>query len=294
MTGMATHAKAPGKSSAKSWAWAVLLTMGATSVILNIWDATHAAHLFWLIAALKGIAPVGAAMGLSEVGARYDGGKVFRGLCFAVMGGAMSLSMSAIANVMRPGSEVWAAWMFGVVLDAAALIGLHVILTERERARAGATALEIADRAAADAQGDAERERRERAAAEAEAAQARAERDAVSAELEALRQAAPVPLRRRSRPAGARPRRSAPGAADTGDLTVELRAIQMLDAHPELRAKGNGAELGRRLGVHPSPGRRLHARLTAEERPDPLQERAPGREGERAPGTAQERPADQP
>ena len=44
MTGMAKHATAPEKSSAKTAAWSVLVTMGGTSVILNFWDATHAAH----------------------------------------------------------------------------------------------------------------------------------------------------------------------------------------------------------------------------------------------------------
>ena len=66
---------APDKSSAKVAAWSVLITMGGTSVTLNIWDATHAAHLFWLLAVLKGLAPVLAAMLLSEAGARFDGGK---------------------------------------------------------------------------------------------------------------------------------------------------------------------------------------------------------------------------
>ena len=41
-------------------------------------------------------------MFISEAGARFDGGKVFRRVTFAIMGGAMLLSASAVANVLRP------------------------------------------------------------------------------------------------------------------------------------------------------------------------------------------------
>jgi hypothetical protein len=88
---------------------------------------------------------------------------------------------------------------------------------------------------------------------------------AANATAEALRQAAHG---RRSRGRSA-PRKAAPVSAPESDgeqdLTAELRAIQMLDAHPELRAKGQGSELGRKLGVSPATGRRLHAALTADE-----------------------------
>lgn len=64
--------------------------------------------------------------------------------------------------------------------------------------------------------------------------------------------------------------------AQGGDLTTELRAIQLLDAHPELRQPRMGAELARRLGVSPATGRRLHSQLTAENRPsEALAEEAP-------------------
>lgn len=140
MNDMADHRRAPQKSSAKGPAWGVLVTMGGTSVTLNIWDATHGAHLFWLIAGLRGFAPVLAAMFLSEVGARFDGGKTFRWVAFSIMAGAMVLSASAVANVLRPSYPAGVlglvlSWMFGLVLDAAALAGLWVILTERERKR---------------------------------------------------------------------------------------------------------------------------------------------------------------
>lgn len=307
MTVMADHRKtAPGKSSARVPAWAVLITMGGTSIVLNFWDATHSPHpLFLLIAGLRGFAPVLAAMFISEAGARFDGGQAVRRVCFAIMGGAMLLSASAVANVLRPSYPAGLlglalSWLFGIVLDAAALTGLWMILTERQRRREAERAEEARDAAgemaeavaAAEARA-AEQARQERAQIEAEAAQERAavetelartsaELTAANATVEALKTAARGQRRGRSRSAAPKARKSAQGSADGQDLTTELRALQMLDAHPELRDKGQGAELARRLGVSPAHGRRLHARLTAEERPDSgPDERSLGRGDER-------------
>lgn len=55
--------------------------------------------------------------------------------------------------------------------------------------------------------------------------------------------------------------------ARDADLTTELRAIRLLDEEPELKAPRMGAELGRKLGVSEQTGRRLHSRLTAQDRP---------------------------
>ena len=296
MTVMADHRKtAPGRSSAKVPAWAVLITMGGTSITLNFWDATHAASpMFWLIAGLRGFAPVLAAMFISEAGARFDGGKVFRRVTFAIMGGAMLLSASAVANVLRPSYPAgWLglgmSWLFGIVLDAAALTGLWIILTERERRRDAERQGEADDAAQATAEAVAAAEARAAqehqsvtAGLRDELASARDELTAAHATVDALRTAAPSGRsRRKARPAP-RPRATAPGSGDTQDLTTELRALQMLDAHPELRAKGQGSELARRLGVSPGYGRKLHLRLTSEERPgDPLQDHPADRGDER-------------
>lgn len=291
MTVMADHRKtAPGKSSAKVPAWTVLVTMGGTSIILNFWDATHTPHpLFLLIAALRGFAPVAAAMGLSEAAARFDGGKTFRIVAFAIMTGAMLLSASAVANVLRPSYPagllgLGLAWLFGIVLDAAAITCLWIILTERERRReaeraeeARDAAGEMAEAVAAAAARAADMAAAERAQIEAQAAEERAaletELASVSAELtaanvtvEALRTAARGP-RKRSQPAAPRASKNASQSDSEEDLTLELRAVQMLTAHPELKKPRMGSELGRRLGVHESTGRRLHSSLTGEQLP---------------------------
>jgi hypothetical protein len=276
------------KSSAKAAAWSVLITMGTTSVIMNVYDAIHAGHLILLIAVLKGLAPVYAAMGLSEVGARFDGGRVFKAIAFSVMGGAMVLSSGAIASVLHPAEPkgvigVILAWMFGAVIDAAAMTCVWVLLTDRERRRKAANeeqAVSVEQEVAAAV-----------AATEARITAA-AGQEAISmheriAELETQLRAAHERSQERSRSGAPKPRRSAPVNGDTQDLTAELRALQMLDAHPELRAKGMAGELGRRLGLSGSYARKLHARLTAEERPEERPE-------ERAPGALQERTAERP
>ena len=51
------------------------------------------------------------------------------------------------------------------------------------------------------------------------------------------------------------------------DLTTEFRALDELEKNPALRGPRMGAELGRKLGVSAATGRRLHAKLTAQDRP---------------------------
>jgi hypothetical protein len=300
MTPMADHRKtAPGRSSAKVPAWAVLITMGGTSITLNFWDATHAASpMFWLIAGLRGFAPVLAAMFISEAGARFDGGKTFRGVTFAIMGGAMLLSASAVANVLRPSYPAgWLglgmSWLFGIVLDAAALAGLWMILTERERRREAERQGEADDAAQAMAEAVAAAEARageqaqaERVQIEAEAAE---ERSALEAELarvgtELTVANATVDALKGRRVQGRKSRRSSPRKPattspqnngtgsplnmddgsppeleDASDFDTEAQAVQILGAEPTI----SGSELGLRLGKTKRYGCILKNKLAA-------------------------------
>lgn len=253
MTPMADHRKtAPGKSSAKVPAWAVLITMGGTSITLNFWDATHAASpMFWLIAGLRGFAPVLAAMFISEAGARFDGGKAFRRVTFAIMGGAMLLSASAVANVLRPSYPAgWLglgmAWLFGIVLDAAALTGLWIILTERERRRDAERAEEARDAAGEMAEAVAAAEARAAEEAGLALTGLREELASVRDQLEAERLKVPPRKRRRAsarKPAATPARNRVPGTAperaaamagssapeDGPDLDGEARILALID-----------------------------------------------------------------
>lgn len=116
------------RGHARAAARAVLAGAGSTMVTFNIWHALHTGGLKWLLAIMVGVAPAGLAIGLSHIVAAHNGGKIMRGIAFLVMTGAMVLSVSATGDVVRPAvGPLW--WLFGAVVDSAALVALQVILT---------------------------------------------------------------------------------------------------------------------------------------------------------------------
>ena len=123
---------------ARPAAWAVLAITGGTTLTFNVWHATHAGHMILALALLYGFAPVLAAMGLSHIVAAHQGGTFMKTAAFAVMAGAMALSMGATAAVLRPAAGPVFCWLFGIVIDAAALVALQVILSPESRAAARA------------------------------------------------------------------------------------------------------------------------------------------------------------
>jgi hypothetical protein len=167
-------------------------------------------------------------------------------------------------------------WMLetGVRIDEA-LARVGKLITDAGKVEAAERAAAEAQARVAEAEAEvadgAARAQEERTRLEADAAQLRADLDAATVQLEVLRKRAAA----RAPKAGKTAPKAAPRADSAEDLTTELRALQILEAHPELRQPGMGSELGRRLGVSPGYGRKLHGRLTSEERPpDALQERA--------------------
>lgn len=108
-------------------AWLGLAVTGTTMVSFNMWHAEHVGLPEYL-AFLTGIGPVAVAMILSHIGAAGRRGKLFRAITFAVMGGAIVLSVRATGYVLGAALG-WGWWLFGGVTDVAALVCLHVILT---------------------------------------------------------------------------------------------------------------------------------------------------------------------
>jgi len=161
MSVMATHkrklrhaapdAMAP-RSHDRAAAWLVLIGAGGTTMSFNIWHAIHGGMPFWL-ALLFGMAPVTLAMGLSHIDATNEGGWFMKAVTFTVMLGAMVLSIRATGYVVKPATGgLW--WLFGAVIDAAALVALQVILSPESRAAARAarkTAAEAAEKATEEA-----------------------------------------------------------------------------------------------------------------------------------------------
>lgn len=139
-------------------AWLVLAGMGGTSLCFNIFHAAHAAAAaapaagaaghaapgsasglaLWL-AVLYGVAPVGAAMGLSHIAGARAGGWLMRLVTLGVMLGAMGLSVGATATVVAPVAPGLLRYVFPFVMDAAALVALQVILAPPQVASATST-----------------------------------------------------------------------------------------------------------------------------------------------------------
>ena len=182
---MTTATAAPARSAI--WAaWAVLIGMGGTEMVYNIWHAIFTGHMHWGLALLYGLAPVAAAVLLSHIVAELGDGWFLRAVAFLVMLSAMSLSAYATASVTRPAAGSWFAWVFGLTLDAAALVALQVILSSRSRKNAAMEALETAGAQVHKAQSEAATARRELAEVRAELT---ATRERLEAEVQGLRSA---------------------------------------------------------------------------------------------------------
>lgn len=284
MSGMTSHAQGKSRTPGLGAAWAVLIGTGVTSVTYNVVHATRGAGLEVVLALLLGFAPAFVAAFLSHVAAVLEAPRWFIVSVVGVMGTGMVLSASATAAVVAPAEPGWRGWLFGGLLDAAALLALWAILTARGKKAA-------AEAAAAAGRSEAREALARAAAAEEELASVRAELsdqlDTVRAELETTREAlvraGTGAGKKRVRKSAPRPRRSGSATGSTEDLTTELRALQLLDENPELRRPRMGSELGRRLGVDPSYGRKLHRDLTAKDRPSEAGQERPG-------AAAQERP----
>jgi len=147
----ATDPVMPPQSHDRIAAWLVLAFAGTTMVAFNMQHAIHGGIPF-LLAILYGLAPVVLAMGLSHVVAAYKGGWFMKGITFAIMLGAMILSIRATGYVVRPATgNLWP--LFGIVTDSAALVALQVILSPESRAAAKAAKKATASAAAEAAAG---------------------------------------------------------------------------------------------------------------------------------------------
>lgn len=283
-----TRSSTATSPSAIKAAWAVLIGAGTITMVYNIWHATHAGHMIIGLALLYGFGPVFVAALLSHIVAEYDCGRFLKGIAFATMLGAMAMSIGATAWVLGPTAGPVLRWVFGAVLDTAALVSLRVILDSRKRHNAYTAELEAA-RAAAEESAGRERELQAQLAAkpterlrleyrrtDEDTAAIEAGRRAagqvaeLNAELEAVRGKLAKAVQNRSKPrrgtgtkTGTSTGTGRPGTSrrdpGTDDLDTEARALAEIGADPTI----SGAELARRIGVTESYGRRLRRELAA-------------------------------
>ena len=282
---MSATATASTPRSVLAAAWAVMLGGGGTNIAFNVYHAVHWGNLALGFALLYGLVPVFISMCQSHIVAEHRGaGTTVKVITFALMTAAMANSAGSTATVLRPTAGPVLCWLFPVTLDAGALVALYVILNYRSRQAAEADEIERARTAvgeaaarAAQADADAAAVRGQLAAERAAAAeQLAAEQDraasiaadlaAVRAELQAVRDAERERRRRgtKSGTRGGTKRRSTAGTGGgtnggTDDLSIELRAFEIVAARPTI----NGTELAQELGVSDGYGRRLRRQVAS-------------------------------
>lgn len=169
------HAKPAPRPEGLLAAWLCLVIAGVTTVTFNIWHAWFSG-MASVIGVMEGIAPVALAMVVSHLVATSRAGNFLKAVTFAVMVGAMALSVRATGAVVRPATgPLW--WLYGAVIDTAALVALQVLLSLKSRAAAESQRQAELEAAAAD----------ERTALRAELETARQAHEAAETEDEAVR-----------------------------------------------------------------------------------------------------------
>jgi hypothetical protein len=258
MDDMSAHAKprVPGLIAA----WLCLVIAGAATVTFNVVHAWRS-DMASVLGVVEGVVPVALAMIVSHLVATSSAGKFLRGVTFAVMIGALALSVRATGTVVAPAAgPLW--WLYGAVIDTAALVSLQVLLALKAKAVREAQKRSEEEAAAAD----------ERTALRAELETARAALGPLQAALEIAQGDLAESLTRtesltlkldtlRAKKRPQKPPKSKRQTAHADDLTIEFRAFELLRDNPELRAPRKGAELGRRLEASAATGNRLHRRL---------------------------------
>lgn len=208
-------------------------------------------------------------------------------------GGVFVLSLIGQASEHLMAAPAVTAFANDMPVLILALIAILVHMRHLDRAEAAA---------AEQAQRQAQREANEEASAADERAALRAELESLTTEMEPLRKAlseaqqeaeqataraeslaaklgALSAQRKRKRTAQQEPRKG----SQEDDLTTEARALTEMEKDPSLRGPRMGGELARKLGVSAATGRRLHAKLTAQDRPsEPLTERSAQQPDERS------------
>lgn len=269
MTDMATHKRTqrhaaqepatPPRSHDRAAAWLVAGFAGITMVAFNMWHAIHGGIPIPL-AVLFGLAPVVLAMGLSHVVAAYQGGWFMKGATFAIMLGAMVLSIRATGYVVRPATgNLWP--LFGIVTDSAALLALQVIMSPESRAAAKAARKEPETDEQAELRAALETECAAREAAEAALEAARNEAAEAAAKGEILtRKLAAVSARNARAKKAAAPRSrgaASPATEVPNDVDAQAEALAIISAEPGIK----GAKLGPRVGKSERWGQLFMQRL---------------------------------
>lgn len=271
MTDMPQHAAPAVARSRHAAAWVIMLGAGATGMAYNLYLALHGDHIGNVVlACLLGAMPMTLAMLLTHVvGDAAE--EWMRWAALAIMLAAMYLSLSATATVVEPGAGKARAYVFGLMLDAAALLAFRVITAARQHDDAAAEAVSAAAEQARQARSDAADARAHLAAAQGELeaagsaredarlARAHAEESAARAtalqdDLTAARSQLDRALRtlERQKPA-AYSRQRQPRASAGDDIATEFKVLDAVKENRDI----SGKDLGAKVGVSEGHARKL-------------------------------------
>jgi hypothetical protein len=141
MSGMAKHSDAGTPlRRAHFAAWAVFLGMAGTSMTFQVYHAVTAGDMAWELAALYGTAPLAISIGVLEFTAAWR--NLWAQLAaYAIAIGAMYESASATGAVTAHAGPSHAELVFGLILDAAALLAIAFIANGPTAAQAVAAVI---------------------------------------------------------------------------------------------------------------------------------------------------------
>lgn len=157
----------------------VFLSMAGTTMTFQVYHAIHYGHMPAWLAFPFGIVPLLIAIGVLEFVAEWeDPPKWAKPGAYLIVAGAMLLSATSTGDVVLKAAPPDLSWLFGVLLDGAAVLAVTYILH-------GPKPAEILAKARAEQQEREEAENGERARLRRELAAAREQAEGERAELEA-------------------------------------------------------------------------------------------------------------
>jgi hypothetical protein len=126
MAGMGNHSDAgTPMRRARISAWCVFVGMAVTSMTFQTFHAITVGQMAWPLAGLYGIAPLAISIGVLE----FTAGWVLwaKTASYLIAGGAMYASASATGSVTEHAAAAHTELVFGLILDAAALLAIAFI-----------------------------------------------------------------------------------------------------------------------------------------------------------------------
>ena len=237
---------------ARKAAWTVALSMAGTTMTFQVYHSIKHGHMPWPLAVLYGVVPLLISLCILEFVSTWKGAPAWaQAAAYLIMGGSMYLSAAATGAVVLQAAPPHMSLLFGLLLDAAALLAVHYILngpralSKAQEAKAKAERLAEVKRAEAD----------ERAALRAELAAARdaheAEARALQDDLEAERSARADAQREAAQRAGAEAARDDAVAALEAEQDAR-QAAETARAYAEqqaARADARAARAERKAGA---------------------------------------------